>query len=91
MTDSENVLEPFVAEVKERDAIWDSRGPAPRLRIQNHRDGSITRVLHRSDGRKVEQNGIPVRIKGVTVWFSNEEWALLERAVLAGLGLGRIE
>lgn len=91
MTDSENVLPPFEAEVRERNDIWDTRGPAPSLRIQKHRDGSITRVLQRSDGRRFEQNGIPVRIKGVTVHFSKEEWALLERAVLAGLGLGRIE
>jgi hypothetical protein len=89
MTD--DVLSPFEDEVRERNAIWDSSGPAPRLRVQKHRDGSTTRVLIRSDGQHFEQNGVPVRIKGVTVWFTREEWALIERAVLAGLGLGRIE
>jgi len=92
MTDAENVLAHFEHEVTERNAIWKADADtAPRLRVQKHRDGSITRVLVRSNGRRFEQNGIPVRIKGVTVWFSEEEWALIERAVLAGLGLGRIE
>jgi hypothetical protein len=89
---SDGVLEPFEAEVRERDAIWKADAKtAPRLRVQKHRDGSITRVLVRSNGQQFEQNGVPVKIKGVTVWFSPEEWALIERAVLAGLGLGRIE
>lgn len=86
-----DVLEPFEAEVRERDAIWASDDPAPRLRVQNHRDGSITRVLVRSDSQNYVQNGIGVRVKGVTVWFTKAEWALLERAVLAGLGLARSE
>jgi hypothetical protein len=90
--DGEPVLEHFEGEVRERDAIWKAHpDSAPRLRVQKHRDGSITRILIRSNGRRFEQNGIPVRIKGVTVWFSEEEWNLIERAVLAGLGLGRIE
>ena len=92
MADGEAVLEPFVAEVRERDAIW--KAPAttePRLRVQKHRDGSITRVLVRTNGRQFEQNGVPVKVRGVTVWFTPEEWSLIERAVLAGLGLGRIE
>ena len=89
MTD--DVLPQFEDELRERNAIWESSGPAPRLRVQNHRDGTTSRILVRSDGQRFEQNGVPVRIKGVTVWFSKEEWALIERAVLAGLGLGRIE
>jgi hypothetical protein len=94
---AEAVLEPFVAEVRERDAIW--KAPvesAPRLRIQNHRNGTITRVLVRSNGRVLPSSSDapddePQRVKGVTVHFTKAEWALIERAVLAGLGLGKIE
>jgi len=95
MADGEPVLETFEAEVRERDAIWKAPpGQAPRLRVQKHRgDTPATRVLIRSNGYVLPlKNGEsePMRVRAVTVHFTDEEWSLIERAVLAGLGLGRI-
>jgi hypothetical protein len=63
----------------------------PHMRVQNHRDGSRTRVLVRTEGRRFEQNGVPVVVHAVTVWFTPDEWALIERTALAGLGLTRLD
>lgn len=87
----EEVLEHFEAEVAERNAVWRApTGTVPRMEVRHHRDASITRVMVRSDGRQVERDDTLVRIKGVTVHFTDAEWALVERAVLAGLGLSRV-
>lgn len=80
---SDNVLEPFEQEVVERNAVWEGHGAAPRMTYQNHRDGTSTRILVRSDTTP--------EARSVTVWFSPAEWKVIERAVLAGLGLTRAE
>jgi hypothetical protein len=79
-----NVLEPFEEEVRVRDAIWRTPGKVPRMEARQHRDGSATKVLVRSD---TERDGGEVVKVGTTVHFTPEEWQLLTRAVLAGLGL----
>jgi len=84
MADGEPVLEPFEDEVRERDDIWRNPDNVPRMEQRRHRDGTSTKVMVRSE--KGED-----RDHAVTVKFTAAEWSLIERAVLAGLGLGRIE
>jgi len=79
-----DVLEPFEEEVKERNAIWGGKTAVPRMEARQHRDGTSTKVLVRSN---TERAGGEVVKVGVTVHFTPEEWQLLTRAVLAGLGL----
>jgi hypothetical protein len=73
------VLEPFEDEVRERDAIWSAGAEVPRMETRRHRDGSVTKVLVRSDTSP--------EARAVTIHFTDREWSLLTRAVLAGLGL----
>ena len=88
MTD--DVLEPFEDEVRQRDSIWKSKG-IPRMEARRHRNGTTTRVLVRSQGHREVRDDKTVRIRGVTVHFTDREWEVLTRAVLAGLGLAPTE
>jgi hypothetical protein len=85
VSDEDDVLPGFEEEVREHTSIWRNPGNVPRMEVRRHRDGSITRVMVRSE------KGANDNTRAVTIHFSGAEWALLERAILAGLGLAKAE
>lgn len=87
-TPDDDVLEPFVTEWAERarrakeaiDAILAANASTrvPRLEVGRRVGGAHAYVLVRND---------PPDKRSTTVWFSDEEWALVSRAVLLSHGL----
>lgn len=93
MTMQDDVLSPFVKEWAERarfmQAAIDRLGGshhAPRIERQEDRKGNSRYVLIRRDGDRARiENGQTAR--AVTIRFTPDEWAMIERVILLRHGL----